>query len=242
VKAFETRLAARSWTLTTHTEERGHAGFAHVLLAMATALERREIDAAIVGGLDSYYDPEAMQELIDARRLFDGEQLDSMIPGEGGALLLIARRDTVHQLRGKPVAEIRAVAVGVEPALPDNEIPSTAVGLTGAVLACGSWLKRRNKPLGWWLSDMTGEEFRVQELQLVWPRVSGDLDLRGVHLDFLGSHLGDLGAATLPTALAIAIEGLNRGAPAAQHALCTASSVTSERGCVLLEAVGSGGA
>jgi hypothetical protein len=55
-------------------------------------------------------------------------------------------------------------------------------------------------------------------------------------LELLPPFLGDLGAATLPTAMVIAVEGFTRGDPAAQTCLACASSAGPGRGAVLLSA------
>ena len=47
-------------------------------------------------------------------------------------------------------------------------------------------------------------------------------------------RLGDLGAASMPTAVAIACEGFRRGAPRAATCLITGSSPYEDRGALLL--------
>jgi 3-oxoacyl-[acyl-carrier-protein] synthase-1 len=216
-------------------EARGHAALAYVLLDAGAAFAQQTLDVVIVGGVDTYYDPEVIDELVERERLFDGENLDTFIPGEGGAFLLLARRDVARSLRWPILAELRAAGVGMEPSTPFDDFPCTGTGLARAANAATELLREARWPLGWWLSDMTPESYRLYELQLAWPRAAAGLMSPDSTLDFLPPALGDLGAATMPTGVAVAIEGMQRGAPDARHCLVTGSSVTADRGVVLIE-------
>jgi 3-oxoacyl-[acyl-carrier-protein] synthase-1 len=218
-----------------HVEPRGHAALAFAMMGASAALEQQTLDAVVLGGLDTYYDPDVVEDLIADERLFDGENLDSIIPGEGGAFLLLARRDVARSLRWPILAEVRAAATGFEPSTPFDDFPCTGVGLARAARAATEMLREARWPLGWWMADTTAESYRMHELQLAWPRAAAGLMTPASTLDFLPPHLGDLGAATLPTGVAVAIEGLQRGAPEASHCLITASSETPDRGAVLIQ-------
>jgi 3-oxoacyl-[acyl-carrier-protein] synthase-1 len=218
-------------------EARGHASLAFVLLDAGAAFAQQTLDVVIVGGLDTYYDPDVVDELLARERLFDGESLDTFIPGEGGGFLLLARRDVARSLRWPILAELRAAATGMEPSTPFDDFPCTGAGLARAVQAATDPLREARWPLGWWLSDMTSESYRLHEFQLAFPRAAAGLMSPESTLDFLPPQLGDLGAATLPTGIAVAIEGMQRGAPDVRHCLVTGSSVTADRGVVLIEKV-----
>jgi 3-oxoacyl-[acyl-carrier-protein] synthase-1 len=218
-------------------EARGHAGLAFLLLDASAAFAQRTLEVVIVLGVDTYYDPDVVVELIEQNRLFDGENLDTFIPGEGGACLLLARRDAARSLRWPILSELRAAATGSEPSSPLDELPCAGTGLSHAALGATEGLREAGGQLGWWLSDMTSESYRLHEFQLAWPRVAAGLMPPESTLDFLPPSLGDVGAATLPTGIAIAIEGMQRGAPAARHCLVTASSINGDRGAVLIEKV-----
>jgi 3-oxoacyl-[acyl-carrier-protein] synthase-1 len=233
--AMRGAIARFGFQVVCRVEARGHAALAFVLLDAAGAFAQDTLDAVIMGGLDTYYDPEVVDELADQERLFDGENLNGVIPGEGGAFALIARRDIARALRWPILAEIRAAATGMEPSTPFDELPCTGTGLARAARAATELLRESGRPLGWWLSDMTPESYRLLEFQLAWPRAAAGLMPPDATLDFLPPQLGDLGAATLPTGLAVAVEGMQRGAPAATRCLITGSSNSSDRGAILIE-------
>ena len=212
----------------------GHASMAYALDELAPVLGRG-VDAAIVLGLDTGYDPAWVEHLLVTERLFDGERLDAAIPGEGGALALLATPDAAARCRWPVLAHVTASATAREPATIDNDVPMLALALSRCAVAATDALEAQGRALDWWVTDMTAEPYRVQEFQLVWPRASARRVRPDGALTFLASQLGDLGAAAMPTALCLAAEGFARGAPAADTCLVTGSSPGGERGVVLVE-------
>jgi len=211
-----------------------HASLAYALDEVAPALDRG-VDAAIVLGLDTAYDPAWVERLLAAERLFDGERLDLAIAGEGGALALLATPDAVARCGWPVLAGVSASATAREPATLDNDVPMMGLGLSRCAVAATDALAAQGRPLDWWISDMTPEPHRVQEFQLAWPRASARRMTAEGTLQFIASQLGDLGAAAMPTALCLAVEGFARGAPVADTCLLTGSSPGGERGVVLVE-------
>jgi 3-oxoacyl-[acyl-carrier-protein] synthase-1 len=214
---------------------RGHAGLAFALPGVCAALAAGRIEAAIVGGIDTCYDADAVDALLAAGRLYDGKNLESFIPGEGGAFLLLSRADLGRPLRWSAPARLEAVAYADEPAATDADAPITGEALTRAVRAICDPLEAAGRKVDWWLSDLTHERDRVREWQLVMPRAMVGVSEGEPVLELLAPFLGDLGAAALPTALVLAAEGFTRGdPPTARTCLACASSAGPARGAVLL--------
>lgn len=216
------------------TIARGHASLALALDELAPVLGRG-VDAALVLGLDTAYDPPWVEHLLAAERLFDGEHIEAAIPGEGAALTLLATPDAASLCRWPVLAHVTASATAQEPATEDNDVPMTGGALSRCAVAATDALEAHGRALDWWISDMTSEPYRVQEFQLAWPRASARRMRPEGALQFLASQLGDLGAAAMPTALCLAAEGFARGEPAADTCLLTGSSPGGERGVVLVE-------
>ncbi len=213
---------------------RGHAALAFALIEAADALAARTLDACLVVGLDTRWDLLAVEELLAASRLFDGENLDSFIPGEGGALLLLGRKDVARALRWPILGRIEAAVTNREPATIENDIGNLALGLSRAARAVSDRLAEEKRSLDWWITDLTPETFRVQEFGLAWPRGAAGVSIERAVVDHPSIHLGDLGAASMPTAVTIALEGIRRGAPPARNCLVTGSSDNGDRGVVLV--------
>lgn len=213
----------------------GHAAMAHAVRELGAAMARGLVDVAFVGGVDTAYDTDYVEELLAQERLFDGENLAAPLLGEGGAFLALATLDAAAACRWPRLAQVAAVATGREPATVDNDVPTMGLGLSRCAVAATDHLEAEGRTLDWWISDMTAEPLRVQEFQLAWPRASARRMRPDSTLDFPASQLGDLGAAVMPTAVALAVEGFARRAPAADTCLVTGSSDGGERGVLLLE-------
>ncbi len=213
---------------------RGHAGLAFALPSIGAMLAAGGLDAVVAGGVDTYYDAGVVDALVGARRLFDGENLEGFIPGEGGAFLLLARGD-VAQRAGWPVAaRLEAAASADEPAALDRARPMLGEGLTRTLAAVCEPLEAARRTVGWWISDLTHEPDRVREWQLAIPRATAGVSTPESVVELLPPLLGDLGAATLATAMVVAAEGFARGDPPARACVAHASSSGPCRGAVLL--------
>lgn len=216
------------------TVARGHASMAFALAEAGDAIARGALDAAVVAGVDTYHDPDVMQAALDEGRVFDGENLDGFIPGEGGAATLLASPALVGRAGWDALATLEGVATGHEPAHMRTELPCAGVGLSRTLLALADRLRDEGRAVDWWIGDVTGEDYRAHEFQLAFPRASAGVSRGEPTLEFLPGLLGDLGAATLPTAVAVAAEGFARGDPRAATCVCFAGSVTGDRGALLL--------
>jgi 3-oxoacyl-[acyl-carrier-protein] synthase-1 len=229
-------LAARRLRPHVSWMPRGHAAFAYAVDQAAKGLEAGYATVALVGGFDTAYDPEVVQDLIDNRRLFDGESQTAAIPGEGAAFALVTRGSPQRTLALAPLGWIDAIATNQEPATLDNDVSTLGLGLSRAARSIARHLMDERRTIDWWITDLTPDPLRVTEFQLAFPRVARGAMLPEGALDNLYENLGDLGAAAMPTALAIAVEGFRRGDPPARTCLVTGSSDDGDRGVVLASA------
>ena len=231
-------LEALGLSVVSGTIARGHASLGFAVIEAGAALASRHLDAVVIGGLDTYHDPAVIEALIDERRLYDGKTLDAFIPGEGGALLLLARRDVAKRCGFTVDTWLELAATNRDPSTLRNDVPCMGLGLSRAGRAIADRLQAERRTLDWWISDLTPENRRIHELSLAWPRVGQGVFPAEVAFDSLYQHLGDLGAAAMPTGVAIAAEGMLRGAPAAKTCLVTGSSNTEDRAAVLVASRG----
>ncbi len=214
----------------------GPAGLAPALVEAVHALASRKLEVVLVGGLDTGYDPEVLEALDRDGRLFDGERVEGVVLGEGGAFLLLARRDLVRQLKLPQLATIESIAEGREPATPWNDVGCLGLGLSRPACAVRERLLAERRGIDLWITDATSEPLRTQEFQLAWPRAAEAAMRPTATLDYMYPTFGDLGAAVMPTSVALAIEGMRRGAPVARSAVVTGSSDGGARGVVLVAA------
>lgn len=187
-------------------------------------ISRGEDEAIVVGGIDSYFDPDRLEELDTARRLHGPQTENGFVPGEGAAFLLIAsRRRATTKL-----ANIAGVGIEKEPRPYGAAEPTHALGIT---LACKRALGTAR--LGWALTDVVAERHRVEEWLYAAGRIQQQCtpDLR---VDTPLLLTGDLGAASVPFLCVLACMGWKIGAGAGPFALVAAHSDGPDRGAVLL--------
>lgn len=229
-----------------HLVPRGHAGLADAVHAATKALRAQVIDVAIVGGVDSYCDPLVFDILEEQEAIFDQRRTDGFIPGEGAALALLMDERDARSLGQRPTLTLEAVAASDERATYWSDIPNTAQGLTAVMRACTTRLKRDERLLDWVFADLTNEPYRIREFLQALPRsiAPGGLDTAGASFqkvdspdlatEFIPDGFGDLGAATMPTALALASEAFLRGDPGFDNCLIVGSSIAERRGAMLV--------
>jgi 3-oxoacyl-[acyl-carrier-protein] synthase-1 len=224
----------------------GHAGLAHAVEAAVLELQRGAVDFAIVGGADTYFDPLVFDILEEREAIFDQRRTDAFIPGEGAAFALLTGERIAARFQLEPLAVLEAVATAEESASMLSQLPCLGQALTRVLRACTDRLKHDRRRLEWVFADLTNEEYRIREYQVALPRAiaPGGLDTAGATYqdvaaddmltEFVPDGFGDLGAATMPTALALATEAFLRGDPARRNCLIVGCSVNEHRGALLV--------
>ena len=220
-----------------NVQARGNAGGAASLLWACVQVETNQLDAVIVGGVDTYYDPDVMDALMLDRRVFCTDQIDAFIPGEGASFALLARSSTLRAAKLSPTFCIETVSVGEEPCRMGLSVPCMGVGLSRTLMPISDRLRKERRRIEWILGDVTNEDYRAHELQLAFPRIVRDVTPPEFPMEFLPMAMGDLGAATIPTALAIAGEGLSSGDPAVKTCAIFGSSAGEDRGALLVSKI-----
>jgi 3-oxoacyl-[acyl-carrier-protein] synthase I len=210
----------------------GHASFAFALEAAERAFAAG-LPAALVGCVDSYVDPRAIRWLDEALRLHAVSIEDGIIPSEGAAfVLLVATNPRDARLFGQftpsPIATIRHVGIGSDPAAADPEGPINGFVATELVQRA---LAVMSEPPAWLMSDID-EAHRITE----WSRV--DLRCQPVFEKTehtrLPERFGDTGAATGALGAAYACRSFTLGGAPRGDVLITLASDGPPRGVVVL--------
>jgi 3-oxoacyl-[acyl-carrier-protein] synthase-1 len=213
---------------------RGSAGAAFALPKALDALATRQIEALVLGGVHTDYDPATIAALAAQGRLYGPKSLDALIPGETAAFVVLMREDTARRLRLEPAARVSGIGTAMARARPDNdEGVMDAKGLTAAVRAAAAELAAEQLRAGWMITDHTFESSRILEWQTMAIRAH-TLFGSPYYLESPAQRLGHLGAASLPLAIALAAEGWKRAYAPSAIAMALAGSDAGERGAVLL--------
>ncbi len=202
-------------------------GITAVELAMAR-LARGEDEAVVVGGIDSWFDPDRLEDLDQAFRLNGPSCENGFIPGEAASFLVLTRRRSAGV---RSCGQILGIATELEPRPYGSDEPCHGLGMTMAV-------KRATAPLGrtkvaWALTDVVGERHRVEE----WLYVAGRLHWRftgDVKHDQPLLKTGDLGAASATTLIVLACVAWETGSAPAPCAVVAAHADGPERGALVV--------
>lgn len=213
---------------------RGAAGPAFALPRALDALASRQVDALVIGGVHTDYDPATIAALGALGRLHGPKNLDALIPGESAAFVVLMREDTARRYQLDAAASLAGIGSAMARARPDNdESVMDAKGLTAAVRAAASALAAEQLRVGWMLTDHTFESPRILEWQTMATRAHA-LFGSPHSLESPAQRLGHLGAASLPLSIALAAEGWKRGYAPSAIAMAFAGSDAGERGAIVL--------
>jgi 3-oxoacyl-[acyl-carrier-protein] synthase I len=214
----------------------GSAGLAYILPEALTRLAMREIDAVLVGGLHSDYDPLAINALDVSGRLFSLENTDGVIPGECAAFALIGRDDFGHSIGKRPLCRVLSVASETSEITPyDDSSALDATALTQVFRSTCSVLPDELK-VGWAIGDHGFEHYRIRELYAALARTHKQW-CPPIAIDAPAQRMGQLGAAALPLGLVLAAEMYRREYAPTPCGMLFAGSDGGERGAILVGSV-----
>jgi len=183
-------------------------GRAAGLLAVHRAIERLnggEPGPILAGGIDSYFDADRLEALDVAGRLLNDKNLDGFLPGEGAAILLLARGSTSAKgaTSARPLGRLLAPSVGSEPGHLHSEQPLRGDGLSQTIAAALGAVSQDHLPCATIYANLNGERLGAKEWGVAQIRNKRFLaeDLHVVHP---AECTGEAGAAMGPLLVALA--------------------------------------
>jgi 3-oxoacyl-[acyl-carrier-protein] synthase-1 len=186
----------------------------------------------LIGGAVSPRHEPLLDQLDRDYRLKSSRAADGFIPGEGSAYCILEREATAKARQAPIFAVVEGVGVSDEPNPRAAGRPTAAVGLSQAVRqAAGGDVK----PSGWAITDFNGERWRAKEWGLTLTRLGDTLGHDLVHWHPAASF-GDLGAATMPALVCVAVDAWTKRYAPAKTALLLGTSDGSARSAILLSA------
>jgi 3-oxoacyl-[acyl-carrier-protein] synthase I len=216
----------------------GHAAGLLALSAATEQMQRGGCGVCLVGGVDSYFQPDTMEWLDGNRQLLNSVSRSGFIPGEGAGFCLLMTERTRERQKLKALAQVRAVAVGKETKLIKTEDMCFGEGLTATVREAVTGLRLPDERINEVICDMNGERYRGEEWGFVCLRLSQFFDDPTAYRS-PAECWGDVGAASGPLFAMLACQAAGRGYAAGSRTLLWASSEAGLRSCAVLEAVGS---
>jgi 3-oxoacyl-[acyl-carrier-protein] synthase-1 len=184
----------------------GHAGGLLALENAVRQLRRGEANLCLVGGTDSWLDPERLEALDFGGRLHSVNYSWGFTPGEGAGFCLIATGAAAHRLGVTPLAELLNVATAQETKLMGTQTVCIGEGLTAAFRSVLDPSHR----VAHSYCDFNGETYRADEYGFAICRTSKCFEAAGSFT--AAAHCwGDVGAASGPLALTLPLAAWARG-------------------------------
>jgi uncharacterized protein (TIGR02270 family) len=213
--------------LVRHVEiaDEGHGGALRLVERADALLRSGEIRMAVVGGVDSWLFPPWLEALDRVRRLRSTRSVTGFTPGEGAAFFLLETPAQAASRGGTPRLRVRGLASGraegaprMGEALAAVLAPLAEAAGVAPVLFC----------------DLNGETARTREWGWAQARLGRALQA-GFAVEHPAIVLGDLGAASGATLVALAAELLPEKYPERPAAVVWTASDDGNRRAMLLE-------
>lgn len=165
-------------------------------------------DYAIVGGIDTYLDPEVLTMLeLEGRLIVEGAT-DAFAPGEGAGFVLLGSAAAIERNGPPRIGFVHHPATGLEPGHRYSDEPYRGDGLSAAVVA--ALTGGPGVPVRTVLCSLNGESLGAKEWGVAALRNRHGLadDVRTLHP---ADCFGDAGAATAPILMGLAAIGMQLG-------------------------------
>ncbi len=138
----------------------GHAaGLAAFQLATGK-IESGELEACLVGGVESYFHPDTMEWLDSNRQLIGSVSRSGFVPGEGAGVCLLLSETVAYRHGLRPLAWVAATATGRETKLIKTTDVCFGEGLTAVVKEATGALEIPAESVTDIICDMNSERYR----------------------------------------------------------------------------------
>ncbi|HYO59312.1 beta-ketoacyl synthase N-terminal-like domain-containing protein [Archangium sp.] len=211
----------------------GHAAALEALRRGAELIGEGRADLCLVGGVESYLNPDTLLWLDTNRQLLRSGTRSAFHPGEGAGFLALAGERVRRQLGLRSLGIMLTVQVSRESKLIKTDKLSTGEGLTRAIQAATAELRGRGERVDDVYCDLNGERYRTEEWGFALLRTQEAFrDVSAARTAV--SEWGDVGAASGALLSILALRAWARGYARGPTALVWASSEGGLRGAVLL--------
>jgi 3-oxoacyl-[acyl-carrier-protein] synthase I len=212
-----------------YASDAGGAGIATGLEMARDLLHRREVDACLVGGVDSLVNEVDVDRLRAAGRILEPENPKGLIPGEGAAVILVAPAG----YGSKALATLYGVGSAIEQDPVTGTRLSQGRGFGKALRGAISNSGMPESSVSFRVSTVNGEHYTVWESVFYPPRVYRTRR-ESFPVWYTASSFGDVGAASGALSVAIAAVSIAGGYAPGRYAMCESSSESGLRGACLV--------
>lgn len=215
------------------TALKGHSAGLSALKTADKLLTSRECEFCVVGGIDSYIDPDTLNWIEDNEQLHIPSNAWGFIPGEAASFSLTCSLQTANKYQMPIKAQLSSVATAIEKNKIKTETICIGEGLTHAVRDAISGLPP-NVKIDYTICDQNGEAYRADEYGFMLCRLADNFSDPS---DYMAPAdcWGDVGAASGSLYLHLVIAAAEKGYSKGPYTLLWASSEGGERSAVLVQ-------
>ncbi len=212
---------------------RGHAAGLVALELALCDLQSGRTHACVIGGVDTYLHHATIDWLDETRQLLTSTNRSAFVPGEAGGFFVVTTDATARAWRLPALATIRGVATSVEPNTIKSGRVCTGEGLTAAIRDATLPLRLPVEKIASTYCDINGERYRSEEFLYV-PLRSWAPFVDANRYEAPADAWGDVGAASGPLYVVLAVASGQRGYARGPHVLAWTSSEAGTRAAVTL--------
>jgi 3-oxoacyl-[acyl-carrier-protein] synthase-1 len=187
----------------------------------------------LVGGVDSYMEPETLEWLDYGEQLHSDENIYGFIPGEAAGFALLASQNVAQKYGLKILGRIQSIATEHESNLIKTDTVCIGEGLTKAFRNVFKSLDYPAQKIDQTICDMNGERYRADEYGFTLVRTS-EYFVNASDFQTPSDCWGDIGAASGLLFINLAISAWQRGYAKGSNVLIWTSSEGGERSALLL--------
>lgn len=211
----------------------GHAAGLKALEIAYTRIQAEKYELSAIIGVDSYWEHETLVWLDQNRQLATSYHRGAFFPGEGAGAFIIASDAVLRRLGLDSMAVVRGIGTAKE----TNTIKTDAIclgeGLTECVRKAVMPLHLPDEAVEGIICDINGERYRSEEWGFALLRIP-EAFVDPSAYDVPASCWGDVGAASGPLFVTMAVTAAQRGWAKGMHYLIWTSSEGGQRAAAAL--------
>jgi 3-oxoacyl-[acyl-carrier-protein] synthase-1 len=224
----------------TSTLHRGHSAGLLALLSAAERIDAGMAELCLIGGIECALHAETLEWIESCGQLHSAGESNNAwgyIPAEAAGFCLIASRRMARQLGLLAKADIVAIDASQEDCLIKTEAVCTGKGLTRTFMRLFDGMHPNEFRVDNILCDMNGEPYRAEEYAFASLRTDSYF-ADSSHFIAPADCWGDVGAASGPLLVGLAVEGHAKGYLAGSRTLVWTSSEGGDRAAAIIGLAG----
>lgn len=212
----------------------GHAAGLSALSLAAEQIQSGRMEACLIGGVDSYFQPETMEWLEANRQLTTADAPSAFIPGEGAGACLVVSERLRQRLGVSAKGRVLSASVGRETKRIKTPEVCLGEGLTATIQRALARLPAPAQLIDNVICDINGERYRGEEWGFVCLRLPRYFRSPTAYQS-PASLWGDMGAASGPLFAMLACQAAERGYAQGARTMLWAGSEGGQRAAAVLE-------